>query len=69
MAKKVHAYSLRGDYYHNHQVIAEYDKKTEKTSYYKLSDILAQFDGKTITVVIKEEDGIPSLEQPFNDGE
>lgn len=67
MAKKVHAYSLKGDYYHSKMVIAEYDKKTETTSYYSLSDILAEFNERPISIVIKEEDSVPSLEQPFDE--
>lgn len=65
MAKKTHSYQLKGDYYHDQQVIAEQDKKTEEWFYYSLKDILAEFDQKTISITIKEEDSIPSVEQPF----
>jgi hypothetical protein len=67
MAKKVHTYQLKGDYYHEHQVVAEYDKKTEEKTYYSLKDILADFDQKNITISIKEEDEVPSVDQPFED--
>nr|WP_082970882.1 YonK family protein [Mycobacterium sp. E3298] len=66
MAKKVHAYQLKGDYYHQKQVVAEYDKKTESTSYYSLVDILKNFDGRPISITIKEEDAVESLAQPFD---
>lgn len=68
MAKKVHAYSLKGEYFHEKMVVSEYDKKTEVTSYYSLADILSEFNGRAISVTIKEEDEVPSLTQPF-DGE
>lgn len=67
MAKKVHTYQLKGDYYHEQQVVAEYDKKTEEKTYYSLKDILADFDQKNITISIKEEDEVPSVDQPFED--
>lgn len=67
MAKKVHSYSLKGDYFHSKRVVAEYDKKTEETSYYSLDEILSEFNDKTISITIKEEDAVPSLNQPFND--
>lgn len=65
MAKKTHGYSFKGDYYHDKQVVAELDKKTEEWSYYSLIDILKEFDQKTISITIKEEDEVPSVEQPF----
>ncbi|WP_010498363.1 YonK family protein [Paenibacillus elgii] len=67
MAKKVHAYSLKGEYYHEQMVVAEYDKKTEYTSYYSIKDILAEFNGKPLSITIKEEDDVPSIEQPFSE--
>jgi hypothetical protein len=69
MAKKVHAISLKGDYYHVKKVVAEYDKKSETTEYFNLDDILKEFDNKQISITIKEEDAIPSVEQPFDDEE
>ncbi|MCM3274307.1 YonK family protein [Paenibacillus elgii] len=67
MAKKVHAYSLKGEYYHDQMVVAEYDKKTEETTYYSLKDILAEFDGKSFSITLKEEDEVPSVKQPFTE--
>jgi len=67
MAKKVHQYSLKGDYYHDKQVIAEFDKKTEETEYYSLQDILGKFDGKPITISIREEDVVPTVDDPFEE--
>jgi uncharacterized protein YwbE len=64
MAKKVHSYSLKGDYNHETMIVAEYDKKTEKTTYYSLKDILSKFDGKPFSVTIKEQDAVQSVEQP-----
>lgn len=69
MAKKVHSYSLKGDYNHEKQVVAEYDKKTEKTTYYSLKDILSEFNGRPISITVKEEDSVQALEQPFNEEE
>ncbi|MFL1672467.1 YonK family protein [Paenibacillus dendritiformis] len=69
MAKKVHTYQLKGAYYHEKQVVEEYDKKTEETTYYSLRNILADFDQKNITISIKEEDEVPSVEQPFDEDE
>jgi len=69
MAKKVHGYALKGDYYHSKMVIAEFDKKSEETSYYSLKDILKNFDGRYISIVIKEEDSVPSVDDPFGNDE
>lgn len=67
MAKKVHQINLKGDYYHSKQVVAEYDKKTEVTTYYSLYEILKDFDGKNILISIKEEEEVPSLDQSFEE--
>jgi len=64
MAKKSHSYSLKGDYTHENMVVAEYDKKSDYTSYYSLKDILEKFDGKAFSVTIREEDAVQSIEQP-----
>lgn len=64
MAKKVHFYSLKGDYTHETMIVAEYDKKADKTTYYSLKDILAQFNDKSFSITIKEEDAVQSVEQP-----
>lgn len=69
MAKKQNSISLKGDYYHQKQVIAEYDKKTEETTYYSLVDLLSGFDMKNIKISIVEEDAVPSVEQPFDDND
>lgn len=69
MAKKVHSYSLKGDYTHDTMIVAEYDKKSETTTYYSLKDILSQFDNKSFSITIKEEDKVQSVEQPEEDGE
>lgn len=69
MAKKVHSYSLKGDYTHDTMIVAEYDKKTEMTTHYSLKDILSEFNGRAFSITIKEEDKVQSVEQPEEDGE
>lgn len=67
MAKKVHSYTLKGNYDHKTMVIAEYDKKTEETSYYSLNDILSEFDNKELSITVEEEDTVQPIEQSFDD--
>jgi hypothetical protein len=69
MAKKVHAYSLKGVYDQKNRIIAEYDKKTEITSYYSIDDILAEFDGREFSFTVKEEDQVQTVERPDEDEE
>lgn len=63
MAKKTHQYSLKGNYDHERQIIAEYDKKTEETSRYSLVDLLKEFDGKEISITVKEEDFVATVDE------
>jgi len=67
MAKQTRNYQLKGDYYHDKQVIAEYDKRTETTTYYSVKEILEMFDGAEISITIAEQGVLPSIEDPFND--
>lgn len=69
MAKKVHAYSLKGTFDLKSMTIGEYDKKSETTTYYSLQDILTGFDGKEISWTVKEEDGVPAVDAPDSDDE
>lgn len=61
MAKKSHSYSLKGDYYHEKMIVVEYDKKTEERNYYSLNDILTKFDGRPISITIKEVDLVQTV--------
>lgn len=62
MAKKIHSYSFKGQYFHDEgMIIMEYDNKTDETRYYRLEDILKEFDESYISIVIKEESQVPSL--------
>lgn len=67
MAKKTHAYQLKGIYYHAKRVVAEYDKKTETTTYYSIDDILKEFDGRELTFGVKEENAVQPAELTDDD--
>ncbi|RXZ78183.1 hypothetical protein EBB07_29450 [Paenibacillaceae bacterium] len=63
MAKRTHQVSFKGEFDFERMVIAEYDKKTENTSFYSIKDALKEFDGKILTLSAKEEDGVSSVEE------
>lgn len=53
MAKYVHSFSVKGELDAEELEIKEETKETIET--YSLQDILAQFDGKVVSIAIKEE--------------
>lgn len=69
MAKRVHAVQLKGFYDTTTGRVTEIGK--EETSVYDLGEILTEFHGKKVTISIKEDTDIPSLdiEQDIEDDE
>lgn len=59
-AKKVHSISITGDFSLDTMEIVEVTKDAEYT--YDFLSILKDFDGKNITVTLKEQDEIPVKE-------
>lgn len=53
MAKKVFAYSFKGEYNHQQGMIAEVNKDDIK--YYDLFKVLEEFHGKTIKISVAED--------------
>jgi hypothetical protein len=62
MAKRVHSVSLKGVFDINDLIIEEFDPKTETTKIYSLRDILEDFDGKSVSFSVKEEQPVKSIE-------
>ena len=59
MAKKVHSVSVKGLFDMNVMEITEV-KKDQGDFVYDFKKILEEFDGKNISVTIKEEDKLPT---------
>ncbi|TPG68912.1 hypothetical protein EEL31_10480 [Brevibacillus laterosporus] len=67
MAKRVHSLNLKGNFFHETGLIEEVtrNKETKETAilYYKLYDLLQDFDGKQVSITIKEEDEIEAADE------
>lgn len=55
MAKITNAVSFKGIFDHGTMRISEYDKKEDSWTTYSLSDFFSRFDGKEVTLNIKED--------------
>lgn len=67
MAKRVHSLSLKGLFLHDTGLIEEKEKNKEtketEVKYYKLYDLLQEFDGKQVSITIKEEDEVEAADE------
>lgn len=63
MAKRVHSVSLKGQL-HSDNVVEEFNKidGEEVSQFFDLAEVLKAFHGKSITISIKEEAPLPTLE-------
>jgi hypothetical protein len=57
MAKKVHAVTLKGNFDLSLMEITEVTKEAENT--YDFLELLREFDGKQVSISIKEEEELP----------
>ncbi len=55
MAKISNSASFKGAFDHEEMTISEYNKQTEGFDVYDLAEYLQRFDGKEISLTIKEE--------------
>ncbi|WP_232699976.1 YonK family protein [Brevibacillus daliensis] len=66
MAKRVHSLSLEGKFSHeiglSEEAVKNIDTKETMILYYKLYDLLKEFDGKQVSITIKEEDEIEAAD-------
>ncbi|MGG0793828.1 YonK family protein [Brevibacillus laterosporus] len=67
MAKRSHSLSLKGLFIHQTGLIEEATKNKETKEidvrYYKLYDLLKEFDSRQVSITIKEDDEIESVDE------
>ncbi|PPB12846.1 YonK family protein [Brevibacillus laterosporus] len=67
MAKRSHSLSLKGLFIHQTGLVQEETRNKETKefdkSFYNLYDLLKEFDSKQVSITIKEDDEIESIDE------
>jgi len=69
MAKRMNGYGFKGEYNHKTGLIGEYDKKSDTTTYYSITEALSEFHEKSLSISFKEENGVTAVENIEDDSE